>query len=421
MKSELKKLNKKKRKKDMNNKKEKEKKKKKNNNFILSIFFCIIVFFTIKIVYKKIFIKKKKKRILHYNRTEIIDEYLASIPSELEKDKEDERKSLEKYIFQATLSPSSFIEAKENLSQKFYYFKADKSTPIQKVVLCGTYFPKFGNKMVILNNLIYYCELFGIKEIYLNPSFNWFLNNPIITPSLTITPMKTQKESCEDNDSICIRLDRTDSLFLFYQNFVKPEIRLSIIKDEIKRNLPKVETLPDELYIHIRSGDVFAIHKPNTYAQPPLCFYEKVLNNFQFSKIFILSETDNNPVINKLTSKYKNISFKRNNIEVDISRLVNAYNIIGSVSSFYLSSIKFNDNLQNLWEYDIYRRTEKIRHLHHDFFLYPIKYKIYTMKPSERYKNEMFLLKNTPEQQKLMIEETCNNEFIIFNPNDYEE
>ena len=35
------------------------------------------------------------------------------------------------------------------------------------------------------------------------------------------------------------------------------------------------------------------------------------------------------------------------------------------------------------------------------------------MKPSENYKNKMFVMTNTPEQFKLMIEEKCKYDFVI--------
>ena len=82
------------------------------------------------------------------------------------------------------------------------------------------------------------------------------------------------------------------------------------------------------MYIHVRSGDIFthSIHK--NYAQPPLCFYKKILYNYKFKKIFLLSNGEENPIIKHLIKEYPYIVFKINSIEVDISKLLHAYNII---------------------------------------------------------------------------------------------
>ena len=77
------------------------------------------------------------------------------------------------------------------------------------------------------------------------------------------------------------------------------------------RNLPKVNVDPDDLYIHIRGGDIFNSFNPcSTYAQPPLCFYEKIINKNKFKNIYIISVDRKNVVLNALLNKYNKIFFK---------------------------------------------------------------------------------------------------------------
>ena len=68
------------------------------------------------------------------------------------------------------------------------------------------------------------------------------------------------------------------------------------------------------------------------YAQPPLCFYEYIMNNFKFRNIYIISVDDRNPVIKKLLDEFPQIILNINSFENDLSLLVNAYNLVGSVS-----------------------------------------------------------------------------------------
>ena len=124
-----------------------------------------------------------------------------------------------------------------------------------------------------------------------------------------------------------------------------------------------------------------------------------------------------NVVLDALMNKYKNIIFNQHNYEYDISLLIHAYNIVTSVSSFVISTIKLNDNLKDLWEYDINRLSEKFFFMHHHLYKFDIKYKIYTMKPSDVYINQMYTWRFSESQLKLMIEDKCPYDFILTKPN----
>jgi hypothetical protein len=273
-----------------------------------------------------------------------------------------------------------------------------------------------------MNNIVFYCEILGCKNIILNSDyhmFEWFLKNKIIYKSKnTEIIIKQEPESsinCIDKDVVCSFLGG----FLYYPMVVKPKIiHVNVFRNELLRNLPKVEIDPSDLYIHIRSGDIFTNPSVSSvYAQPPLCFYKKILKDFKFRKIYIISQNNANIVIDKLLNEYNNIIFKSNNLEVDISYLMFGYNLVASVSSFFTSIIKFNENVKNMWEYDIYRMSEKFIHLHHDFFKFPIKYNIYIMKASQNYKNEMFAWSKSEKQLYLMLNEKCFYNFELKKPN----
>ena len=54
-------------------------------------------------------------------------------------------------------------------------------------------------------------------------------------------------------------------------------MRLSIIKEEVFKNIPKYKASPDDMYFNIRSGDIFLNVNNANYGQPPLCFYQKII------------------------------------------------------------------------------------------------------------------------------------------------
>ena len=276
----------------------------------------------------------------------------------------------------------------------------------------------FGNQLAVFNKMIFYCEIIKCKNIILPKDNNLFINHTLYDKDYNITISIGDFSYGKGVDSIAM-LD-----FYFYYSFFnfKIENRLDIIKNEVINNLPKVEINDKDLVIHFRSSDIFQHkddpkHAPD-YAQPPLCFYEKILNNYNFDKIYIISIDDiYNPVIKKLREKYKKLIYNQNKLEIDLSYIIRGYNIVGSISSFLIGSIKLNDNLKLLWEYDRYPLKIKRHHNHHLLSNIKRKYTVFLMEPSEIYKTEMVVWKNSDEQIQIMLNDDCPNDFKIIPPN----
>ena len=224
--------------------------------------------------------------------------------------------------------------------------------------------------------------------------------------------IESNYSSCNiGNDSMVINIQS------FFYNFNFPTLgevnRFYVFRKEILNNLPKVKVNFDDLYIHLRGGDIFRYLNKSSkyYGQPPLCFYKSVLNQFIFREIIIISEDILNPLIQILLKEYPYIKYSKNNLKLDISYIANSYNILSSKSSFITSIIKLNQNLKFLWEYDFYELSEKYLHLHYSVYTFSFNYTIYKMMTSETYKKIMFPFHNSEKQRKFMIEEKCDNNF----------
>ena len=121
------------------------------------------------------------------------------------------------------------------------------------------------------------------------------------------------------------------------------------------------------MYIHIRSGNIFKSYFHSLYSQPPFCFYEKVLKNFKFKKVVLITKDTFNPIVKKLINKFPSIKYAKKSIKIDIASLINAFNIICSISSFLISILQLNANFEFIWDYNIYKISEKKLHFHFDF------------------------------------------------------
>ena len=400
------------------------KQKKKNQKFKLRLFIKKIMTF-ITIIYFLLWptnslIRKKlveKMSNLSPNQQKEIEDYLLSIPTRFEKHKNRELVKVINYLqlknFSEITNETLKYEIQLELFNELKSFSKNINKNITDVkIMFLKESLKFGNSMILLNNLIAYCEVLNIRNIYLNIEQDWPIVDDIFSDRINIYFVSPYQIECEDKAVLC-----PDYKPFYYLTVVKPEIRVNLFKDEVKRNLPVINTDRNDLYIHIRSGDIFK-RRPNTvYAQPPLCFYQKILNNFFFKNIYIVSENRKNPIINILTKEFPEIIFIDNYIETDAAILSNAYNIVGSMSSFLTTLVMINDNLINYWDFDNYRLSEKYLHFHHDIYKLQVNYTLYEMKPSEDYRKEMFVWRNSKRQIDLMINEKCR-EFNAIRPND---
>ena len=391
-------------------------------HYLILIIFILLLFYITKIIIKdkiiQIFEEKNNPEIINYkgskvNRKKLIEDYLSITPEN------DENKLKEKGILYKTLYLDEYPHnKKKRLEIKLKFISQMKNNKAKKIdifYMKNNY--KLGNSIISLNNAIFYCEIIGCKKIFLRDDKidrKWLLKNPIYIKKLDITIM-FGKANCNDDNVLCLKDEYWNPL---YPEIVKPQIRTQYIKEELLSNLPKVQTNPEDLYIHLRGGDIF-FRKPASrrYAQPPLCFYEKIIDNNKFKNIYIISGDRRNIIIDALINKYKFIIFEQHEYQYDFALLVHAYNFAISVSSFAVSAIKFNDNLKHLWEYDICRLSNKFYFLHHHLFKFNIKYKIHTMKPSDIYARKMFRWEFSKSQLNLMLEDKCTYDFVITKPN----
>lgn len=334
---------------------------------------------------------------------------------EIENRKKKEKEDIERYnkLLDMPKNPEDPLIKKERETILENYYRDTNKTDM--IIYFDMTFP-FGNQIAAVNKMIFYCEIIHCKKLILPVENRIYINHTLLDKEYNL-----QIEVAQEPFQADLITDISFEFFYVFYN-LKIENRIGILKNEIVNNLPKVNVNKNDLIIHIRSGDIFQ-HKGETdyapdYSQPPLCFYQKILEQFKFSDIYIIAE-DNifNPVIEELRKKYPKIKYNQNSLEIDLSYLIYGYNIVGSISSFLISSIKLNDNIKFFWEYDRYPMCSKIYHFHHSIFNIQRKYTIYQMPPSEIYKYRMIVWKCSDEQINIMLNDKCPYNFKIIKPN----
>ena len=334
---------------------------------------------------------------------------------EIENRKKKEKEDIERYnkLLDMPKNPENPLIKKERETILENYYRDTNKTDM--IIYFDMTFP-FGNQIAAVNKMIFYCEIIHCKKLILPVENRIYINHTLLDKEYNL-----QIEVAQESFQADLITDISFEFFYVFYN-LKIENRIGILKNEIVNNLPKVNVNKNDLIIHIRSGDIFQ-HKGETdyapdYSQPPLCFYQKILEQFKFSDIYIIAEDNTfNPVIEKLRKKYPKIKYNQNSLEIDLSYLIYGYNIVGSISSFLISSIKLNDNIKFFWEYDRYPMCSKIYHFHHSIFNIQRKYTIYQMPPSETYKYRMIVWKCSDEQISIMLNDKCPYNFKIIKPN----
>ena len=267
----------------------------------------------------------------------------------------------------------------------------------------------FGNLLLIISRVIFYCQLLGCKKIIIENNKNtWFIKNKVIDKQHKLIILVDKLKNIKN---IGIIFDKTNNFF-YYSKYIFQKSKIGLLKSEILKNLPKVRTNKDELYIYIRSGDVFIKPHPN-YVQPPFCYYKKILDDYLFKKIYLIAQNKNNPVINNLLKNFPYIIYKEQQLEVDISKLVHAYNLAGGGSSTFFDSIlELNINIQILFLFNLKEKPLNISKKKNLIkFLYS-RIKILTMFSTNEYNKIMFPWNNTNHQRSFMNSYNCSNFYL---------
>ncbi len=99
---------------------------------------------------------------------------------------------------------------------------------------------------------------------------------------------------------------------------------------------PPAHRVGNIVVIHVRGGDIFIADPPRVYTQPPMAFYNSILDlpEHRRSKILLCTEDFKNPVVEALQIQYGKRLTVNMDLDKSISALTGAKHLVLSHSSF---------------------------------------------------------------------------------------
>lgn len=113
-------------------------------------------------------------------------------------------------------------------------------------------------------------------------------------------------------------------------------------------------TYLSQLVLHCRGGDIFSSNPHTAYVQPPLSYYENILENYN-SAILIYEDTTN-PCVPILLENSK-ITGQTSSFEIDFSILLGAEKIVGCFSTFTYAAYLLSTKLRCIYFPDYFVST----------------------------------------------------------------
>jgi len=212
-------------------------------------------------------------------------------------------------------------------------------------VIITKWYGRLGNNITQIINAIYFAEYFKIDKIMF-PRHNNF-NTYQIDLKKYINEKKNDKLYQHDffsRKKICESYNICESIFDDVNVKVGDILKkIFIFKSE------NLDLNNDDLVIHIRSGDVYSKSPHPGWVQPPLTFYEKIIDSKPWKRIFLICEDNKSPIIQPLLIKYNFIHFKLQSLAEDINYILQCKNICFGMGSFVPTLLIMNDHLNTIY------------------------------------------------------------------------
>ena len=247
--------------------------------------------------------------------------------------------------------------AKIRKTQIFKFFgKFDDRSVVQQVD--AMVIPKrkrFGNALLQLADAYNIARQLGIQKIY-HRGYPFLQDIALVEGVVFVKGVPKSKENYLIGD--------------FYQNKAllglcqAPLDRWQVMRSLasfITLDLSNPELLAKEskdLFIHLRSGDIFKKNPPHSdYGQPPLAFYTKIIRSQPWTKVHLVFEDQFNPVIPALQSflSESKVEYETHSGDIhhDIEVLLRAKNLVIARGTFIYPILCISKNIDQVFYFEV--------------------------------------------------------------------
>ena len=209
--------------------------------------------------------------------------------------------------------------------------------------IINCWFGRFGNNIIQIINCLYFSTINNISNIKF-PKHDFLTNTEIII-----------NENI-NNDNLNNKNVYDTFYYLDKLNLDSPS-PVNMKKLAIKYILPILnkgiyidgeQNTKNDLYIHIRGGDIFTSNPHPKYVQPPLYYYYKIINDIDYNNINIIYEDNRNPCVNYLMNN-KEYNFYSGKLSEDIKLLLSASSLVIGCGTFGFAMYLLNPSLKKLF------------------------------------------------------------------------
>lgn len=112
----------------------------------------------------------------------------------------------------------------------------------------------------------------------------------------------------------------------------------------------------EDLVIHVRSGDIYYRERVGNWGQPPFAYYEKIIREGSWVRVFVVCEDDQSPVLGPIANLCKHIGiehfFQSGTLGEDLALLASAKNLAVGRGTFAPAVVLLNPVLKKLFFFE---------------------------------------------------------------------
>jgi len=101
---------------------------------------------------------------------------------------------------------------------------------------------------------------------------------------------------------------------------------------------PREDLTANDLVVHVRSGDIYFRERVGNWGQPPVAYYEKIIREGQWSRVFVVCEDNESPVLRPIAALCQSLGiehfFQSGTLAEDLALLASAPNLVVGRGTF---------------------------------------------------------------------------------------